>query len=680
MCERLGHEAKGLKNYQRAYELDATYLPGLEGLGAALSKAGRWEDAAKVYQAILIHHRDGLTDAEVVDYYQQLADLNHKLGQDDRATKNLEKALELDPSHPPSLRLLANVHLAAKDYEECYETLMRLVPLVFGDERSALLIEIGRLAKTELDDPYRAIDAFEDANRQKPGDKEILEALLGLYRQSRQGPRAVEVLEELVRVEQDEKARVRLNQTLGEVYRDEIKNEARAVQYFNAALDLDPNFVKAFESIETMLSSTSNWSALEENYIAMLKRIPDTRAGIKEVLWKNLGDLYRFRLRSLEGATQAYRVVVKMKPDVPDNVEVLADLLARNPQTTDEAATAYQRLLALSPQKAGRSLHELLRIALAKKTLDRAFVYAQALKVRGEAQPSELEVMQLYGKQLPGQPKRAMTDKLWDNLLLHPSAKTPVAAISAVLWRSAGSVLAYQPKDYGLDKKRGSDWERVDLDAPVQSYFVNQLKLVRGVLATGGFELYAKTNSAEPLSPLCLEQPTLAMGKASPLLGETNRARLWFTIGRQLCALRPVFMLPRTLGAQRFNTLIDVAMRFVDPRYPARGDPADIQRFESALARLGAPLQNALRPHVTELLKLKQAVNTKPFLEGMEHTAVRAGYLLTGDIELCATLAKMPDPAAIPIRPEDKIAELLRFAVSDESFELRTRLGTAIGS
>lgn len=79
-------------------------------------------------------------------------------------------------------------------------------------------------------------------------------------------------------------------------------------------------------------------------------------------------------------------------------------------------------------------------------------------------------------------------------------------------------------------------------------------------------------------------------------------------------------------------------------------------------------------------MKLKQAVNTKPFLEGMEHTAVRAGYLLTGDIELCATLAKMPDPAAIPIRPEDKIAELLRFAVSDESFELRTRLGTAIGS
>jgi tetratricopeptide (TPR) repeat protein len=680
VCEKLGKDAKALKNYQRAYEIDATYLPALEGLGAALSKAGRWEDAAKIYQAILIHHRDGLTDAEVVDYYCQLADLNHKLGQSDRAIKSLEKALELDANHGPSLRLLANVYVAESRFEDAYEVLIRLVPLVFADERTNLLIEIGRLAKGELDDPYRAIDAYEDANRQRPGDKEILEAMLALYRQTRQGPRAVEVLEELVRIEQDEKARVRLNQTLGEVYRDEIRNEQRAVQYFNAALDLDPTFVKAFESIESLLSTSGNWQGLEENYIAMLKRIPDTRAGIKEVLWKNLGDLYRFRLRNLEGATQAYRVIVKMQPNNVEAVEVLAGLLARDPRQIDDAAAAYQRLIQLNPDKIGPALHELLRLALARKALDRVFVYAQCLKVLNDAQPSELELLALYQKQVPPQAKRSMTDKLWEAFLVHPQARGALAVLSGTLWRSAGSVLALQPKDFGLDKKRGSDWERVDLDAPVQPYFVNQLKHVRGVLATGGFELYQKANSADPLTPLCLEQPTLALGKASPLLGDTQGRRLWFTIGKQLTSLRPAYMLPRTLGAQRFTTLIEVAVRFVDPRYPARGDPADMDRFEKALARLGQPLQNALRPAVIELLKAKQQVNVKPFLEGMEHTAIRAGYLLTGDLELCLALLKQPDPGAIPLAWGAKVKELLLFAVSEEHFELRQRLGTAIGS
>ncbi|HEY4220131.1 MAG TPA: tetratricopeptide repeat protein, partial [Myxococcota bacterium] len=677
VCEKLNKDAKALKNYQRAYEIDATYLPALEGLGAALSKGGRWDDAAKIYQAILIHHRDGLTDAEVVDYYQQLADLNHKLGQSDRAIKSLEKALELDQNHAPSLRLLANVMIGESRFEDAYEVLIRLQPLMFGDDRTNLLIEVGRLATGELDDPYRGIDAYEDANRQRPADKEILESLLQLYRQTRQGPRAVEVLEELVRVEQNEEARVRLNQTLGEVYRDEIKNEQRAVQYFNAALDLDPNFVKAFESIESLLSSSGNWAALEENYISMLKRIPDTRAGIKQVLWKNLGDLYRFRLRNLEGATQAYRVIVKMNPSNAEAVEVLADLLARSPQQIDDAAACYTRLIQLNPDKIDRALHELVRLALARKNLDRAYVFAQTLKVLAQAQPSEVEILSLYAKQVPQQAKRRMTEKLWEAFLVHPQARGSIAAISQALWRSAGSVLALDPKQYNIGVRRG-DMERVDLDAPVQPYFINQLKHVAGVLATGGFELYQKANNADTLAPLCLEVPTLALGRASPLLGETQGRRLWFTIGRQLTALRPSYILPRTLGVQRFNTLIDVAVRFVEPRYAARGDPAEIDRFEKALAKVGAPLQNALRPAVQELLKAKQAVNTKSFLEGMEHTAIRTGYLLTGDLELCMGLLKNPDP--IPLNHGAKVKELLLFAVSDENFELRQRLGTAIGS
>jgi hypothetical protein len=214
----------------------------------------------------------------------------------------------------------------------------------------------------------------------------------------------------------------------------------------------------------------------------------------------------------------------------------------------------------------------------------------------------------------------------------------------------------------------------------VQPYFINQLKHVKGVLATGQFELYQKANNADPLYPLCLEVPTLALGKASPLLGDTQGRRLWFTIGRQLTALRPAYMLPRTMGAQRFNTLIDVAVKMVDGRYPVRGDPADVDRFEKALAKVGQPLANALKPAVAELLKTKQAINTKPFLEGMEHTAIRAGYLLTGDLELCMALLKNPDPGAIPLQHGAKVKELLLFAVSEENFELRQRLGTAIGS
>jgi tetratricopeptide (TPR) repeat protein len=573
--------------------------------------------------------------------------------------------------------LLATVHTGEQRYEDAYEVLIRLSPLLGGEERVDLLVEIGRLAKSELDDPYRAIDAYEDANRQRPADRNVLEALLGLYRQTRQGPRAVEVLEELVRIEPDEKSRVRLNQTLGEVYRDEVKNEARAVQYFNAALDLDPTFVKAFESIETVLSSSQNWPALEQNYIGMLKRLPATdKHGIKEVIWRNLGDLYRYRLKNLDGATQAYTVLAKLQPQNADVLEVLADLLGKNPGAIDDAIAAHLRLVQMQADRPQRALHELVRLYLHKKASDRAFVTVGALKLIGDAQPKELELFEVYAKQAAASSvKRALTEKLWEALLVHPGARGPMAQLSAVLWRSAGSVLAKQQKDYGLDKKKV--WEKRDLDAPVPLLFVSQLVAVRNVLATGGFELFEHVGGAEPLTPLCLESPTLAMGKASPLLGETNRRALWFVIARQLTSLRASFLLPRTLGAEGFQALVDAAIHMVEPRYPQRAESA---AAEALLAKVGAPLVAAIRPYVLELLKSKTTVSVKPFLEAMEHTAIRAGYLLTGDLDLAAQLLKQPDVGVLPLAYGQKLKELVQFAVSEEHFELRARLGMAIGT
>lgn len=677
ICEKLGKDQKALKQYQRAYDLDSTYLPALELLGAALNRAERWDDAAKIYQSILIHHRDSLTDAEIVDYYQQTASLNQKMGQLDKAQKHLDKALEIDHVHAPSLRLLASVYEAEGQFEDAYEVLIRLAPLLYGDDRVALLVEIGRLAKGELDDPYRAIDAYEDANRQKAGDSEILEALLSLYRESRQGARAVEILEELVRVEPDEQARVRLNQMLGEVYRDELKNEGRAISYFNAALDLDPRFVKAFEAIEGLLSSTKNWPLLEQNYIAMLQRCPPDMEQVKNVIWRNLGDLYRFRLKNLEGAAQAYTVLHKTEPNDVEILEILADLLARIPARVDEAIVAYQKLLPLSGNKPQRILHELLRLYLNRKQSDLAFNVCAALYALRDLQPEEQKLYEHYARQQPPKATRALTDKLWSALLTHPNANDPVGELSAILWRSAGSLLARQPKELGLDKKR--QWTRIEIDAPVTTYFfTHALKQVKDIFGIPSLVLYIKRGGADPMQLMLLDRPTLAVGEANEVFREMPQRQLFFLIGRQLAYLRPGFVLPRTLGAAGFQALVEAAIRLVEPRYPAQADPSMVQHFERTLAKGGPQLVAAIRPSVTKLLAKGKTVALKPFLEGMEHTAIRSGHTLAGDVSLVMQLLRQPYTGAIALPYGDATRELLSFVTSPANHELRQRLGLAI--
>jgi hypothetical protein len=268
-----------------------------------------------------------------------------------------------------------------------------------------------------------------------------------------------------------------------------------------------------------------------------------------------------------------------------------------------------------------------------------------------------------------------MTDKLWDVLLVHPLARGPLAQLSTILWRSAGAALVRQPKDYGLEKKKV--WEKEDLDAPVPKYFVTQLKYVRGVLNVGAFELWNKLDGAEALAPLALETPTLAIGAAHPLLRDTNARTMWFQIARQLTGIRPAFVLPRALGVQRFNAVVDVAMRLVEPRYPISSDPREVAEVERLLARIAAPLANALQPVVAELLKTRQPLPVKTFLEGIELTSLRAGYLLTADLDLAIAMARQPD-TGVPVSFAAKMRELALFSVSEEHFELRQRLGSAL--
>ena len=120
-------------------------------------------------------------------------------------------------------------------------------------------------------------------------------------------------------------------------------------------------------------------------------------------------------------------------------------------------------------------------------------------------------------------------------------------------------------------------------------------------------------------------------------------------------------------------------MRLVEPRYPAQADAAMVQNFERTLARGGPQLIAAIKPAVTKILAQGRTVSVKTFIEGMEHTAIRAGHTLAGDVNLVVQLLRQPYTGALPLQYGDAVRELLAFVTSPENHELRQRLGLAIG-
>jgi len=54
-----GDYQKALGYYKAAYDIDSTYLPTLLGRADLLFKMADWDAAGKIYQTILVQHRDG---------------------------------------------------------------------------------------------------------------------------------------------------------------------------------------------------------------------------------------------------------------------------------------------------------------------------------------------------------------------------------------------------------------------------------------------------------------------------------------------------------------------------------------------------------------------------------------------------------------------------------------------
>ncbi len=354
VCEKLGEPDRALAAYRRAYEIDSTYLPALEGLGTLLVHRQAWDEALRIFQSILIHHRDGLTDLEVVETYWQIGEIHEKQGQPERAAKSFEKALEMDQNHEPSRRSLVRVLEAQGDFEAAVEQRQRLAPLLEGRARFEQHLAIGEISRDRLRDPYQAIDAFLSAARVDAGDLRVTEALLGLYRETRQGQKAADVMARMLEapeVKGDPARAARLHLGLGELYRDEIQDEAKALEHMEKALDANPRLVHAFSAIEAILGGQKRWPELEKAYVRMIQRLPKAPefAAARLALWKELGELYRRALANPDGARTAYEVVVRTDPDDASAAETYAELSGSQPGHEAEAVEAWRKLLLAQP-------------------------------------------------------------------------------------------------------------------------------------------------------------------------------------------------------------------------------------------------------------------------------------------------------------------------------------------
>ncbi|MDB4953107.1 MAG: Tetratricopeptide 2 repeat protein, partial [Myxococcales bacterium] len=699
-ASELGDFQRALGYYKAAYDIDSTYLPTLVGRADLLFKMQDWDNAGKIYQTILVQHRDGQDEADVVRIYNRLGMVRQALGERKKALNMFEKALEIDPTHRDTLQAVIDLQQQTGDWEAVVHAKRGLMQSAQPKEKVQLLSEIGAIYYEKLQNPQKATAGFLEALEVAPDDHQLLQKVLDLYTETKQWKKAVETIERFVALEADPVRKGAYYHAAATVCRDELKSLDEAVDYYNRALDsyfgtpeklsegMIPRALKSFEAIDKVLTTKRDWKAQERAYRDMIKRLPQnptpTLHKLRVGLLDGLGEIYRSRLKHYQSATQAFELSQQLDPrnelraDGTDRAEILAELyLVAGPDYTDKAVEQHMRMLRNEPFKYD-SYKALRKIYMDSHQYDKTWCVCNTLAFLKKADPDELQFYEQYKPRGLVKAKNMMSPDTWGKMV-HPDENRYISAIFGACWQGVAAMKAFPHKDFGIKRKDKRQLQGDPLMFSKLFYYVAQVlnvPLPEVFLVEDNkpadIQLANCIEKAE-LCPSFVVRPHLLQGK--------NEREVAFLSARRLTFMRPEYYLKMLLPTNtELKVVVLAAIVMVQPRFPV--PPDTVQLVQQYVPEM----QKRMPPHALEQLgavvqRFIQAapeINLAKWGHAADAVSHRAGFVVCGDLEVAARMVSAEPVSVGGPQVKDKIKELVLYSISEEFFAVRAQMGLTI--
>lgn len=305
--EQLGDVDEALVHYQKVVAIRPSYLPALQALSKAYSRAGKWQELAAMYEAESLATADPLL--KVPKLYKLAELIEAKLGDFERAIVLYQQILDVLPGYVPASKALARLlaeHGRVQELVDLYE----LDAKAARDPQHMLfaaiepLEKIAALSEDKLNDKERAIDAYKRVLALSPTHLPALRGLGRLYLQKGRWQELADMYRQEVEVTNIPEAAAALHFKMGELYADKLLDEDKAIASFACVLALQPNHRQAIAALSAIFRARGLWQKLCD----MLER--EAEATHDDVLraarYFEAADLRESKLSDTLGALVAY--------------------------------------------------------------------------------------------------------------------------------------------------------------------------------------------------------------------------------------------------------------------------------------------------------------------------------------------------------------------------------------
>ncbi len=592
-------------------------------------------------------------------------------GEQRKALNMFDKALEQDPGHRNTLTRVIAIHATDNAWDQVIHYKKQLLEDASRAERLVLLQEIADHWRDKLDNRSKAIEAVAEAVSLDPKNHVLLHKLLGLYNETRQWKEASEIIQRVSDLDERASVKAKYAYTIGVIMRDELKDVDGALARFNEALDLDVTQLKPFEAINKLLTQMKDWKNLERAFRKMLHRLmgqtnPDQ--DLQFSLWHNLGVIYRDRLKQMEASAQAFKMASDIKPEDAQEHQILAEIYAKLPNKVGDAIAEFEFLLRQDPQRPD-SYHSLYKLYFDNREYDKAWCVARTLTFLRAADTDQTNFYEQY-KVASGNPSARLTAQHWLTDLYHPDQDREVSMVFRSLCGPLfdSRYAAVTDKTSGLSKLKPVDFAKET--ASVAQAFAMSLQVLSPDVRP---RLFLRSDMPYGLKSELVTPPATTCGML--LLRGYKPKDLQFITAHHLAYHRAEHYIRKMLpSAQELREALIVAMRSV-----GEGTP----EAEKVWALLRTKMQPAQIEEIAKACKIfaKRGMRTdiKRFIQTVELTACRAGFLVSNDLESSiAMLSQLESAGPDDLSPSEKTKELILFSVSQEYFRLREAIGITL--
>lgn len=643
--------------------------PALENI---LTSKGGAADLAALHERraqARLASRDGAAAAQelfgaAMLYAKSLNDAGQALGA-------LEKLLAIDPAHADALALKGELCLGAERWADAAAALSACVQL--GGEPGPLAtlhLTLGALYQDRLADLTRATAHLQTVLGTHPDNPEALERIAIVYAESKNWSGAVDALRRLLGQASAPQVRARHLVMLARIAEEGFGDLSQASQLFKEALALFPGDPMVLERLTSLYERMNALPELAQVLETQALAQKDVRRSI--ALRLRVGELHAKAIKNHQKAISVYRGVLELEPENSAALAELGALYAQDPATFGLAIEAHRSLLRLDPARVD-SVRALFRIWEAQRQLDKAFCAAGVLSFLRAANEIEAAFYSEAKNRLPQDPAQPLGAAEMA-LLHHPQARGPLVDVLRAFGDQLVKVHPPQLEAWGVDRKA----DRLKSDHAVY-------KAVRVVTAIFGVEEFDVYQAKKGLVTLETTEP-LSVLVGPEVIRRFNAREQRFLFARAGLGLFDKTAVLRKLSAAELADLFGSSIRIHLTDWASLGR----RNEEHSKALRKAYSRRAIK--ALEQPAAAAAADSKldfpGTLEGLSLSADRAGLLLCADVAAGLWMplkdegtqrSETAETALGAVRERKDLRELLLFALSEDFFRLRQKVGLVSG-